>query len=373
MLKRHRSVAALAALALAVPACASGGANPTGGLGGNGGGASASTTASGTATASSGATGSGGGGGTGGGPTGGCKKSGDTVLAVDRLYFGDANWDDSTNTTTGWTLFGFNLDGLSSTSASTDVCKPSSGASPGAVYPDGPAGLDNAFGKLVLPVFLANIPSLSSQANAALINGDFSILVRLGGLTSGADQASLPGKVYGGDFLQIQPLFDGTDCWPVTPESLTDPADIESAKLSFPTSKLTANHWDSVGTGDLQLTLKVLSFEGQVTIHHTRISMDLSPSHDGTDRGMIGGVLDTEEFVKAINALMGSFDPAQCGGANMMAIDTQLRQASDILKDGTQSPGSVCDGISIGLGFKAKRVQFGAIGDPLAVPPNPCP
>jgi hypothetical protein len=370
MLKRHRSVAALAVLALAVPACASGGANPTGGQGGHGGSATTSTTAS--ASASNGSGGTGGATGTGGGLPGGCKVSGDTVFAVDRLYFGDANWDDTTNTTTGWQNFGFDLDGLSSTAASTDNCKPQGGASVNKVYPDGPNGLDNSFGKIVLPIFLANIPSLSSQANAALINGDFSIIVRMAGLTTGTDQASLPGKVYGGDFLEIQPMFDGSDCWPVTPETLTDPTDIESAKLSFPMSKLTANKWDSVSTGDLQLTLKVLSFEGQVTIHHTRITMDLSPSHDGTDRGVIGGVLDTEEFVTAINALMGSFDPTQCGGAQMMDIDTQLRQASDILKDGTQFSASVCDGISIGLGFKAKRVQFGAIGDPLPPPPDPC-
>jgi hypothetical protein len=311
--------------------------------------------------------------GTGGGPTNGCRQADEVVLAVDRLYFGDTNWDDTQNTSTGWELFGLDIDGKASTGTSTDVCKPVAGSSASDVHTDGPSGLDNAFGKNVLPVFLANIPVLSSQANAALANGDFSILIRLVGLGKGPTQDAISAKVYGGAYLPVQPLFDGTDCWPAAPESLSDAKDIESAKLTYPASTINQDKWDSVSTGDLELTLQVLGYQGRAVIHHARIVMDLDPDHDGTQKGIISGVLDTEEFITAINKLMASFDPQYCAqGTYVQMIDNDIRGASDIMKDATQDPTAVCNGISIGLGFKAARVQFGSIGDPLAPKPDPC-
>ncbi|MFT3772654.1 MAG: hypothetical protein QM820_45260 [Minicystis sp.] len=374
MLERHR-LSALAAIALGAiaPACATG-SDTVPGTGGNAAQSSSSSGAGGMTTATG--TGGAGGSGTGGAaPANGCKPSGDTVLAINRLYFGDTNWDDTPNTSNGWKLYGLDIDGKASTGSSTDVCLPAYGGAASIAYPDGPNGLDNAFGKNVLPVFLQSIPALASQANQALSNGDFTILIRLGALGSAPDQGSISTKVYGGAFLStIIPAFDGNDCWPVAPESLVTSTDIESAKLTYPASSLTLNRWDSVGTGDLDLTLQVLGFQGHAIIHHARIVMDLDADHQGTQKGIISGVLDTEEFVAAINKLMASFDPANCSpNANMQAVDTLIRQASDIMKDGTQDPASACTGISIGLGFKAKRVQFGAIGSPLAPKPDPCP
>jgi hypothetical protein len=359
-----RELGLAAIVSVATAACANGSENLTGGGGG--------TTSSATTTSSS--TGAGGGStstGTGGGITG-CNQGPDTVLAVDRLFFGDTTWDDVPDTTNGWKLFGHDIDGTFSTATSTGLCQPSNGAPAAKIYSDGPNGLDNSFGQNVLPVFLQSIPSLSYQANAALVNGDFSILVRIGGLGSSPDQGPLVSKVYGGAYLDIPPVFDGTDCWPVTPESLSNPTDFESAKTTYPTSKVVMDVFDSVSFGDLDLTLKVLSYQGHATIHHARITMVLDPDHQGTQRGIISGVLDTEEFVSAIDNLMGNFDPTLCSGSQHDYINQQLRQASDIMKDGTQDPTQVCNGISIGLGFKAVRVKYGTIGDPLAAEPHPC-
>lgn len=371
MLERHRIAIMLGALALAAvaPACAGG----TDTVPGTGGSATTSST-SGTGGATTSTTSTGGTGGTGGGPSDGCKTSNDVVLAVKQLYFGDTNWDDTANPTDGWKQFGLDIDGKTSTAASTDVCLPAGGGSASVAYPDAPGGVDNSFGKNVLPVFLQNIPILSQQANNALLNGDFSILIRLVDLAPGPEQAKIPAKVYGGAFLPTTPFFDGTDCWPATPESLATPTDIESAKLSFPNSTMTLNRWDSVTTGDFVLQLQLLGFQGKAVIHNARIVMELDPDHKGTQRGIISGVLDTEEFVAAIDQLMFAFDEANCSGNTPLVqmINTKLRQASDIMKDGTQDPAATCNGISIGLGFKAAQVRFGPIGDPLAPQPDPC-
>ncbi|APR75612.1 Hypothetical protein A7982_00958 [Minicystis rosea] len=372
MLERHHIALALGALALATAASAcAGGSDTVPGTGGSATTSSSGSTGGGTTSSSAS---SGGAGGTGGAPVSACKPSDDVVLAVKQLYFGDTNWDDTMNTTEGWKQYGLDIDGKTSVATSTDLCLPAGGGAASVAYPDAPGGVDNSFGKNVLPVFLQNIPILSQQANNALANGDFSILIRLVKLGPGAEQGNIPAKVYGGAYLPTTPFFDGTDCWPATPESLSTPTDIESAKLSFPASTMTLNRWDSVSTGDLELTLQLLGFQGKAIIHHARIVMELDADHKGTQKGIISGVLDTEEFVAAINQLMFAFDPKNCSGNTpiVQEIDTKLRQASDIMADGTQNPAATCTGISIGLGFKAAAVQFGPIGDPLVPPADPC-
>jgi hypothetical protein len=364
-------VAALAALAgSAADGCAHGGESLATGAGG-----AAGTSSSSHSVAGSTGTGTGTGGmGTGGSDSlgGGCVRSSDVVLAFDQLYFGDTDWNGNSDPN-AWALFGLNIDNLDTTGPSSATCQPNDGADANVVFPDGPNGLDNSFGKNVLPTFVQNIPGLSTEANTAIYNGDFTIIVRLIGLGPGASQSPIVAKVYGGDDLAVLPNFNGKDCWPVTPESLSSPTDIESATLTYPTSTLVTDTWDSVTFGDLDLTLKVLSFEGHATIHHARIVMPLDAGHDATNMGIISGVLDTEEFVAVINQLMGNFDPSECGSALMTMIDAVIMQASDIMNDGTQNPAAVCNGISIGLGFKATKVEFGAIGAPLPTMTNPCP
>jgi hypothetical protein len=51
----------------------------------------------------------------------------------------------------------------------------------------------------------------------------------------------------------------------------------------------------------------------------------------------------------------------------------QIREASDMMQDGTQDPAKECDGISIGLGFEMTRVVIGTASPPVAPPPDPCP
>ena len=52
-------------------------------------------------------------------------------------------------------------------------------------------------------------------------------------------------------------------------------------------------------------------------------------------------------------------------------IAQQIRQAQDILDDGTQGPTKSCNGISVGLGFEAVSVKAGAVLDD-PPPPDPC-
>lgn len=332
------------------------------GAGGQGGGAtSASTTTTSSATTTTGAGGA--------APT--CVDTKGPVLEVSKLLLGDTT-PDGISDSNAWKQYGFDIDGLVSTKDSTDLCKPIQGAAPGKVYPDGDAGIDNSFGKNVVPIIAGLASDPTATINSSITAGEFTLLVELEGLTQAADASDITGKLFSGSTMASQPKFDGTDCWPVTAESLTDANDIESATALFPMSTLASDHFESAAAGTtVSMTFSLGGLPFTLTIHEARISMDLDADHQGAQSGQIGGVLDTEELVDALKTAAGSFDPSLCSGATFENIANQFRQASDILADGTQDPNQDCNGISIGIGFRAKAAKLGGVAAPVQ-PNDPC-
>jgi hypothetical protein len=71
-------------------------------------------------------------------------------------------------------------------------------------------------------------------------------------------------------------------------------------------------------------------------------------------------VLNTEEFVAEVKKVGHLLD--LCGSAVLDNMLTRIRQASDIMTDGSQDPSTTCDGISMGLGFEMTEAQLGDIG-----------
>ncbi|HMY20953.1 MAG TPA: hypothetical protein PKA58_31735, partial [Polyangium sp.] len=104
-----------------------------------------------------------------------CDATG-TTQAINELFLGDTDRDGTANPTNGWKNYGFDLDGFASTKASTGLCKPTAGASPAAVYQDGTNGIDNSFGKNILPTILGLASDLSTTANESIQNGEFTIM-----------------------------------------------------------------------------------------------------------------------------------------------------------------------------------------------------
>lgn len=329
-----------------------------------------------------GADGQGGAGDQGGGGQGGaggqggsglqCVPSSGAVLAINQLFVGDKDPDGTPNEANGWKQYGFNIDSLVSTSASVDLCKPKNGAPPSTPYPDGNDGIDNSFGKNILPLFKAIAPSFADTVNAGFQNGDYTLIAHLDQLGAGPDAPSLVTKLYGGAPIGSAPAWDGTDCWPLVQEHLSDPTDKSSAKVVFDKSSVAANAWSSGGTATVVLDLSLGGTAVRLTIYQARLSMNLNPDHTGAMAGQLGGVLDTEELVAELKKVVGSFDPSLCTSPAVESMANQYRQASDILKDGTQDPSVECDAISIGLGFTMKAVNLGDIAPPVNPQPNPC-
>ena len=348
----------VAAMAAAAYGC--GGTDTTTGTSTGTGGSEATATATATSTATSSATTSGGStsstsGGTGGSAPIVCTPSDGVALAINVLDFGDVG----TNTSASQKL-GFDIDGLVSTAASSDLCQPANGGDKNKVYPDGANGIDNSFGANVLPLLLMLAPGFSDSVTSNITDGSFTIMLDFVGITPAADQPSLVTRLYGGGSLGMPPAFDGKDCWPVTPELLTDPADIKSSSVKFDKSSIVGNKWSSGAAGTIQLTVPAGPGTITLNIHKAQVTLDLSADHLSATGGLIGGVLDTDEFVTEVKKAVYGINPAYC--VAISTVETKIRQASDILNNGSQDKTKTCNGISIGFGFTMKSVQLGGVG-----------
>jgi len=313
-----------------------------------------------TSSASSGGSGGSGGAGTGGALT--CEAGEGTVLAVSELGFGQGDAGE-------WKKFGFNIDGLLSTAASKDVCKPSSGAEPSTPYPDGDGGIDNSFGKNLLPVILSLYPTWEPDINIGIQEGVFTSLLKLECLPPTGDVAVLNTRLYGATTLDYTPKFDGTDKWPVAPELLSDLMDPLSSTVVFDHSSVKGATFDSGKNNTFILTVPLKQNNQttslKLTLHSARITMTLADDRLSATEGRIGGVLKTEELVAEVKKVGVVLN--LCDTLVFDDILTTVRQASDIMVDGSQDPEQTCDGISLGLAFKMMPAQIGEVGPPAPV------
>ena len=95
---------------------------------------------------------------------------------------------------------------------------------------------------------------------------------------------------------------------------------------------------DASGTGTLVVGSMVYP------ARDVRISLDGSA-------GMAGGVLPTAGIAAAWQNAAGCISTSLCSGSALQSILMPLEQASDIMVDGSNSPGEACDGVSFGIKF----------------------
>jgi len=297
------------------------------------------------------------------------------VLAIHHLLLGDT-LPNGTFSSTAWKQYGMNIDGKVSTSQSIDLCKPAAGANKNSVYPDGNDGIDNSFGRNLMPIWTSLWSDFSAQVNDAIATGDFTHLFRIEGIGVG-QTGTFPSQVYVGAKENGQPpSWQGTDVWAINSTCLVN-SDPALPKLQFPIASVDVDaagvrRWQSVTVGDLTLALPLSGTSMVLPIHGARITMSLSDDNAHATSGIVSGVIDTEEYITVLAQWAGSFDPSLCPpSATFESIAQQIRQASDILSDGTQDPAKTCNGISIGLGFDADLALLGGVFDPI-IPPDPC-
>jgi hypothetical protein len=269
------------------------------------------------------------------------------TYAVHDLHFGVSPAD-------AWKTYGYNLDGKASVESSTDVC---SGDKQARV--DGNNGIDNAFGHIIASTIDSASPGFESTLNAAIARGAFTLMFDIKGLTGDAAQTNvgLAASVFaGGTFdptLQTSPKFTTDEDWPVAPQLLVDGATVASgSKVVFADAYMSGGTF--VGTAaSLELALQLLGQPLSLKLHKATVTFKV----DGTDgtAGVISGVLATDEFVESLRSVAPYISSQLCGGGFAL-LEGVIRQASDILSDGTNDATKMCSGISMGIGFTAKQI-----------------
>ncbi len=305
----------------------------------------------------------------------------DVVFAIKKLYLGDTDRNGMPDAKNGWKQFGYDLDGHitdctgNACQQITDQCLPAASGSPAVAYPDGNDGIDNSFGENILPIILGIQMDASTTINQAITDGKFTILIDVHKLGSKSDYNPLTAGLYAGGAFpdgSPKPKFDGSDKWPLLPELLNN-GNVNDPKVKFPMSYVNNNTWVSGSAAPVTLQLSVAGFNLELDIQHAILSFDMTPDHKSAKNGTVAGVLDTEQFVTELKQVAGSFDMSLCSGNTIDSIVGQIRQASDIMKDGTAgAPPAVCNGISIGLGFDAGIVQLGPVLPKSMGTGNPC-
>jgi hypothetical protein len=295
-----------------------------------------------------------------------------TVLAVTRLFLGDADRDGNLSAD-AWQQFGYNLDGLVSTADDEDHCTPVEGADAD-VKDDGPNGVDNAFGHKILPVIQGLEARPSENASGQIESGVFTYLFRFNNLGGGPTQTGVDAALFHGAPLSEPPLFDGTDVWPVTAESVQG-GNLDSPRVVFPTSYVTSGAWVSGAKTDFQLFVTLAGVSLLFDLHGAVITMDVSGSGSEATavNGIIAGVLEQEQLVEEFRRALGAFNPALCSGVLADTLLANVRRASDIMLDGTNGDASqTCNAVSVGLGFEASAANLGEVAPEQPPRVDPC-
>jgi hypothetical protein len=296
-----------------------------------------------------------------------------TVIAISKLFLGETNQQGQPDPT-AWKSIGYNLDGLVSKPSDTNHCMPVVGANPQDVKTDGNGGIDNSYGENLLPLITSLSPDPSATTNQSIASGALTDLFRLDNLTLAPDQNGVSGALYGGANKGSPALFNGTDVWPVTYESVTN-GNINAPRVTFPKSYVVNNVWVSGTKASIVLPLGLLGGDVQTRITRAIVSMQLKGV--GTNaiavHGTIAGIINTEAFIAQLKKVAGSFDSSLCSGATFDSIAQQIRAASDIMSDGSNGdPSKTCDAISVGIGFDGSGVSLGKVAAPATPLPDPC-
>jgi len=205
------------------------------------------------------------------------------------------------------------------------LCQPAEGATESA-HEDGVDGIDNAFGARVLPALVAvGGADLVPNLDASLASDEQTSLLSVTG---------------------IAPKGDATVA-----------AMLEGLPLG--------RAWVSGGTlvvspspGEYQLVLgAVMSPKGEpvqlvLPVTHVQIVAPLSDDRARVRQGVFSGILPAGKTAVALDEFVAHASKAPPGWV-LAALDQTVRQAADVLADGTQDPKRSCDGISIGFKFDA--------------------
>lgn len=295
------------------------------------------------------------------------------VLAVRRIALGDTA-PDGTQDDTAWQSIGFNLDRRVSDVNSVGLCQPAYEAGADTQI-DGEDGIDNAFGRAVVPL-MHWVDADPGASTAALYDaGAATLLVSVDGIGDAPSYSiGVKSRVLRGAERGASPAWNGDDTWPADARDLTG-GQVESAVASFEGGWVTDRTWVSapIDGADMPQVVRLPMALGThpITLAVHRPLLVLMLAEDGASaKGTLAGILYPEELAREARRVLD--DGADtCDAPAVHAVAQAIAEAADILSDGTQTPEEECDGISVGIGLELVRAKIDGVVTPGAEP-NPC-
>ncbi|HMY20598.1 MAG TPA: hypothetical protein PKA58_29940, partial [Polyangium sp.] len=235
--------------------------------------------------------------------------------------------------------------------------------------------------------FVATIaPNAEQDTNEMVFLGQHTILLDVLQLGQSPTYENMHVRLYEGrafvdaNGTPTPPQWNGTDDWPVAPESVID------GVLESPASETLDGYIADEGDGGtfvgrfggsipFYIVMYPLQDEhglAHLRIHHPLVTMRFSADRRRVESGVIAGFLNAEEITSETVRMMDAFDAKYCGSNTEQTLRVQTQLQSDILLDGELDMTKTCDSFSIGLEFEAERAEIGAIAAPAPPLWDPC-
>lgn len=127
-----------------------------------------------------------------------------------------------------------------------------------------------------------------------------------------------------------------------------------------------------IATGTYVFEVPLSGDTWRIPLRFARVTMTVSADGTTASTGTLSGIVKTEDLVNELTKVAGRISTQLCSGSTLDTIKTTIRQASDILADGTQDASRECDAISFGVGFDAVKVSVTGTSPDPAPTPDPC-
>jgi hypothetical protein len=263
------------------------------------------------------------------------------IYAFSKIFWGDTVWDGASEPE-AWRSLGLDLDGYEPTGPAFGVCHCQlvCGTKKSSIV-GGVHGIDNAFGKGVLPILLGFVDAPSAEDAARIQRGERTLLLTLPELAAG-NETHLHGELGWGESGILRD--DGLREWQAVNPSAT---------ASLDGGYVNGDRWVSGRPTTIHLHMPFPGGSWDLPVHGARLTARIAP--EGLMDGVISGIVSSKELAEVARQIAGSISSSLCSGSTFQGIREQLERASDITLDGKQDPARPCDGISFGIGFEAVR------------------
>jgi hypothetical protein len=284
-----------------------------------------------------------------------------------------------------WQEIGFDLDGVCT---GVDTCEgddspPSCNPTVPQISTDGRVCRDNTFGRLEYAAAL--VPELSKTYglnddafNCALCVGDYNFLFRISGYNGEPNDDQVRVDLYPSPGLdkplpwncadpswKTRPCFTPEQQFQITPDSMNEPRggpDLADAKIFDAAAYVREGYLIVRFPDDTHLWFpgyKALVVAYPITLQKGIVAGKIQRDPDGVWRitdGTIGGRVKGTDLITGFRELgLCEADP------NYSVMADFVNKNLDVLVDGRRDATATCDGMSLGIAFKAQQVVAGKL------------